>query len=74
MRKYLKEEDPDYMAIINGKTYGNLESKTKKRKRRSSGSSDLGTDIIRIRSNPLSLYNTDSKQEWRTFVNTLDNY
>ncbi len=29
---------------------------------------------MRIKSNPPPLYNTDSEQEWRIFVNTLDNY
>ena len=35
MRRYLKGEDPDYMAIIDNKTYknpgGNLSSKIKKK-------------------------------------------
>ncbi len=63
MRRYLEGEDPDYVVIIDGKIYGNLGGKTKKRRCRSSGSSDSGTDIIRIKSNPLSLYNADSEQE-----------
>ncbi len=74
MRRYLKGEDPDYVAIINNKIYGNSGDKIKKRRRRSSGFSDSGADIMRIRSNPLSLYGADSKQEWRIFVNTFDNY
>ena len=74
MRKYLKEKDPDYVAIINNKTYKNPGGKIRKRRCRNSGSSDSSTNIIRIRPNPPPLYNTDSEQKWRTFVNTLDNY
>ncbi len=64
MRRYLEGEDPDYMTIIDSKTYGNPENKTRKRRRKNSGSSDSNTDIIRIRFNPPPLYNTGSKQEW----------
>ncbi len=78
IRRYLKEEDPNYIIIIDDKTYGNprnnLGGKIRKRGRRSFEFSDSGADIMRIRSNPLSLYNADNKQEWRIFVNTLDNY
>ncbi len=74
IRRYLKEEDPDYIIIINNKTYGNPGGKIRKKRRRSSGSSDSNTNTIRIRPNPPPLYNTDSEQEWRIFVNTLDNY
>ncbi len=78
MRRYLKKEDPDFIAIINNKTYrnpgGNLDSKTRKRGRKNSESSDSGANTIRIRFNPPPLYNTSSEQEWRTFVNILDNY
>ncbi len=31
MRRYLKGEDPDYMIIIDGKIYGNLGGKIKKK-------------------------------------------
>ncbi len=74
MRKYLKRENPDYITIINNKTYKNPGSKTRKKRRRNSESSDSNTNTIRIRPNPPPLYNIDSEQEWRTFVNTLDNY
>ena len=78
MRRYLKGKDPDFVAIINSKIYrnpgGNLDGKTRKRGRRNSGSSDSGANIIRIRFNLLSLYGAGSEQEWRTFVNVLDNY
>ena len=46
IRKYLEEEDPDYVVIINSKIYENLEGKIRKKRRRSSGSSDSGMDII----------------------------
>ncbi len=50
MRRYLKGEDPDFVAIINSKIYrnpgGNLGGKTRKRGRRNSGSSDSGADVI----------------------------
>ncbi len=46
MRRYLKGEDPDYIIIINDKIYRNPGGKTRKRRCRSSGSSDSGTDII----------------------------
>ncbi len=62
------------MVIINSKIYRNSESKIRKRRRRSSGSSDSGVDTIRIRFNPPSLYGVGSKQKWRIFVNALDNY
>ena len=62
------------MTIINGKIYGNLEGKIRKRRRKSSGSSDSSTDVMRIRPNPPSFYGAGSEQEWRTFINTLDNY
>ncbi len=78
MRRYLKGENPDFVAIINNKIYGNpegnLDSKIKKKRRKNSGSNDSDINIIRIRFNPLSLYNTNNEQEWRIFVNTLDNY
>ena len=74
MRRYLEGEDPDYVAIIDGKIYRNPGGKIRKRRRRSSGSSDSGVDTIRIRFNPPSLYSAGSEQEWRIFVNTLDNY
>ncbi len=61
MRRYLKEKDPDYMTIINNKIYGNPGDKIRKRRRKSSGSSDSGADIIRIRSNPPSLYSAGSE-------------
>src|SRR6266498_796022 len=65
MRKYLEGEDPDYMVII---------GKIRKRRRRSSGFSNSGANIIRIKFNPLSFYGAGSEQEWRIFVNTFDNY
>ena len=74
MRRYLEEKDSDYVIIINNKTYGNPGGKIRKRKHKSSESSDSGANIMRIRPNPPSLYSTDSEQKWRTFVNTLDNY
>jgi len=74
MRRYLEREDPDYVVIINNKIYRNPGGKIRKKKYRSSGSSDSGTDVIRIRSNPPSLYNINSEQEWRIFVNIFDNY
>ncbi len=74
IRRYLEGEDPDYVIIIDGKIYGNPGGKIRKRRRRSSGSSDSGVNIIRIRFNFLLLYNTGSEQKWRIFVNTLDNY
>ena len=74
MRRYLEGEDPDYVVIIDGKIYGNPGGKIRKRRRRSSGSSDSNTDTIQIRFNPLSFYGAGSEQEWRTFVNALDNY
>ena len=74
MRRYFKEENPDYITIINGKIYGNLGGKIRKRRCRSFGSSDSGTNIIRIRFNPLFLYNISSEQEQRIFVNALNNY
>ena len=46
MRKYFEKKDPDYIAIINDKTYRNPEDKTRKKRRKSSGSSDSGTDTI----------------------------
>ncbi len=46
MGRYFKGEDPDYMIIINNKIYKNPEGKIRKRRRKSSGSSDLGTDTI----------------------------
>jgi len=61
MRKYLEEEDPDYMVIINNKIYGNPGGKIRKRRYRSSGFSDSGADIIRIRFNPPSLYSAGSE-------------
>jgi len=65
MRKYLKGEDPDFVAIINSKIYGNpggnLGGKIRKRGRRNSESSDSGADVIRIRPNPSPLYNTGSE-------------
>ncbi len=64
MRRYLKREDPDYIVIINGKIYRNLGGKIRKRRCRSSGSSDSSADIIRIRFNPPSLYGAGSEQEW----------
>ena len=78
MRRYFEKEDPDFVVIINDKIYrnpgGNLGGKIRKRGRRNSGFSDLSTNIMRIRPNPPPLYNTNSEQEWRIFVNTLDNY
>ena len=74
MRRYLKGEDSDYITIINSKTYRNLGGKIRKRRYRSFGFSDSGADIIRIKPNPPPLYSAGSEQEWRTFVNTLDNY
>ena len=66
------------MAIIDDKIYGNpggnLGGKIRKRGRRNSGFSDSDTNTIRIRLNSPPLYGADSKQEWRIFVNTLDNY
>ena len=64
MRRYLKGDDPDYIIIINGKIYRNLGGKIRKRRCRSSGSSDSSADIIRIRFNPPSLYGAGSEQEW----------
>ena len=61
MRRYLKEEDPDYVVIINSKTYKNLEGKIRKRRCRSSESNDSGADVIRIKPNPLSLYGAGSE-------------
>ncbi len=78
MRKYLKGEDPDFVAIINSKIYGNpggnLDGKIRKRGRKNSGFSDSDTNIIRIRPNSLLFYSAGSEQEWRIFVNILDNY
>ena len=74
MRRYLKGENPDYITIINNKIYRNPRGKIRKRRYRSSESSDSGIDIIRIRFNPPPFYNTSSEQKWRTFVNILDNY
>ncbi len=74
MRRYLEGEDPDYVVIIDGKIYGNLGSKIRKRRCRSSESSDSGADIMRIRFNLSPLYGASSEQEWRIFVNALDNY
>ncbi len=62
------------MTIINNKIYRNPGGKIRKRRCKSFKSSDLGADIIRIRPNPPPLYNINSEQEWRTFVNILDNY
>ncbi len=61
MRRYLKEKNPDYMIIINSKIYGNPGGKIRRKKRRSSGSSDSGANIIRIRFNSLSLYSVGSE-------------
>jgi len=61
MRRYLKGEDLDYMAIINDKIYGNLGDKIKKRRYRNFGFSDSGANIIRIRFNPPPLYNAGSE-------------
>ncbi len=74
IRRYLERKDPDYIAIINSKIYKNPGGKIRKKKRRSSESSDSNTNVIRIRPNLPPLYNTGSEQEWRIFVNTLDNY
>jgi len=46
MGRYLKEEDPDYVVIIDGKIYRNLGGKIRKRRCRSSGFSDSGADIM----------------------------
>ncbi len=77
MRRYLKK-NPDFIAIINGKIYGNprgnLGGKIRKRGRRNSGSSNSGANTMRIRFNPPPLYSADSEQEWRIFVNIFDNY
>jgi len=61
MRRYLEEEDPDYVAIINSKIYENPGGKIRKRRCRSSGFSDSGADIIRIRFNSLSFYGAGSE-------------
>ena len=61
MRRYLKGKNPDYVAIIDGKIYGNPGNKIRKRRCRSFGFSDSGADIIRIRFNPLSLYGVGSE-------------
>ena len=65
MRRYFEGEDPDFVAIINSKIYGNpggnLGGKTRKRGRRNSGFSDSGTNTIRIRPNPPPLYSTGSE-------------
>ncbi len=74
MRRYFKEKDLDYVVIINSKIYGNPGGKIRKRRCRSFGFNDSGADIIRIRFNPSPLYDISSEQEWRTFVNTFDNY
>ncbi len=74
MRRYLEGEDPDYVAIIDGKIYRNPEGKIRKRRCRSFGSSDSGADVIRIRPNFLFLYGAGNEQEWRIFVNALNNY
>src|SRR6266498_4772698 len=74
MRRYLEGEDPDYVVIIDGKIYRNPGGKIRKRRCRSFGFSDSGADVMRIRFNSLSLYGVGSEQEWRIFVNTLDNY
>ncbi len=74
IRRYLKGEDLDYIVIINSKIYGNPGGKIRKRRRRSFEFSDSGADVIQIRFNPPPLYSAGSEQEWRTFVNTLDNY
>ncbi len=46
MRRYFEGEDPDYVAIIDGKIYGNPGGKIRKRRRRSSGFSDSGADVM----------------------------
>ncbi len=74
MRRYFEGKDPDYITIINGKIYRNPGGKIKKRRRRSSGFSDSGVNIIRIRFNRPPLYNVGNKQKWRIFVNIFDNY
>ena len=74
MRRYLEGEDPDYITIINNKTYRNPGGKIRKKRRRSSGFNYSGINTIRIRPNPPPLYNIDSEQKQRIFVNTLDNY
>ena len=67
MRRYFEGEDPDFVAIINSKIYGNpggnLGGKTRKRERKNSGFSDSGADVMRIRFNPPSLYDAGSEQE-----------
>ncbi len=61
MRKYLKEKNPDYIIIINSKTYKNLKGKIRGKKYKNSESSDSGANTIRIRPNPPPLYNINSK-------------
>ncbi len=63
MRRYLKEEDLDYMTIIDNKTYRNPGGKIRKKRHKSSGFSDSGADTMRIRSNPPPLYNPGSEQK-----------
>ena len=50
IRRYFEGEDPDFVAIIDGKIYrnpgGNLGGKIRKRRYRNSGSSDSGANII----------------------------
>ncbi len=50
IRRYFEGEDPDFVAIIDGKIYrnpgGNLGDKTKKKGRRNSESSDSGANIM----------------------------
>ncbi len=74
MRRYLKKKNPDYVAIINGKIYGNLKGKIRKRRCRSSGSNNSNANVMRIRFNPPPFYNAGSEEEQRIFVNVLDNY
>jgi len=46
MRRYFEGEDPDYVAIIDGKIYGNSGDKIRKRRCRSFGFSDSGADVM----------------------------
>jgi hypothetical protein len=78
LRNYVVGDDPSLSFTIDGKQFGNPETLGKSQKRARKGTdeddSEDNANLMRIRPNPPPQYSASSEQEWRTFVNALDNY
>jgi hypothetical protein len=78
LRNYVLKNDPSLSFTIDRKQFGNPETLGKSQKKARKGSdednSENNANLMRIRPNPPPQYSASSEQEWRTFVNALDNY